>query len=267
VKATAPAGESTLPSGARAVTLTTALGTAPRPARLAPPVAPAPTVALGRGLTGYWRFDDGPGSVVARDSSGGAHDCTLTRVRTGGLVADGTMGGGLRLGDSGGWVSCDASSLPMPAGAALTVSAWVKPEKVRRFHQAVVARQREPDGAHYFFLGVHQRSAVMVSEVWGVRLARPLPHGLHHWVHLAFTRSEAGAVRLFVDGLPAGEATAAPGGEAALSGRLTLGYARDVARNLSKQRFRGQLDELAIYDRALSLAEIAALAAGTQPPL
>src|SRR5581483_7848688 len=62
-------------------------GTRPAPARgiaLASTVEAAPRaaghdlgLALARGLVGYWRFDDGRGSVVARDASGNANDCYL----------------------------------------------------------------------------------------------------------------------------------------------------------------------------------------------
>ena len=80
----------------------------------------------------------------------------------------------------------------------------------------------------------------------------------HHdgqWHHVAFTRDrDSGRIALYVDGVLVGEAT---GSKAALTAppHLVVGRMRPGGRG-----FRGDLDELAFHDRALSGPEVAALA-------
>ncbi|MFY9344839.1 MAG: DUF1553 domain-containing protein [Planctomycetota bacterium] len=80
----------------------------------------------------------------------------------------------------------------------------------------------------------------------------------HHdgkWHHVAFTRDrDSGRIALYVDGVLAGDAT---GSKAALTAppRLVVGRLQPGGRG-----FRGDLDELEFYGRALTPAEVAALA-------
>jgi hypothetical protein len=75
------------------------------------------------------------------------------------------------------------------------------------------------------------------------------------WHHVAFTRDqESGRIRLFVDGQLAGETT---GSKRPLTTPedLVIGRPRPGGPG-----FRGDLDEITFYDRALTAAEVAALA-------
>jgi len=75
------------------------------------------------------------------------------------------------------------------------------------------------------------------------------------WHHVAFTRDrQSGKFALFVDGQPAGENT---GSKRSLTTPedLVIGRPRPGGEG-----FRGDLDELTFYDRALTAAEVAALA-------
>lgn len=80
----------------------------------------------------------------------------------------------------------------------------------------------------------------------------------HHdgqWHHVAFTRDRpSGRIALYVDGVLCGEAK---GSQAPLAAPpdLHVGRMRPGGRG-----FRGDLDELAFYDRALTAAEVAAIA-------
>ncbi|MBK8096335.1 MAG: DUF1553 domain-containing protein [Planctomycetes bacterium] len=83
------------------------------------------------------------------------------------------------------------------------------------------------------------------------------PPGFHdgRWHHVAFTRDQStGRIALYVDGEPMGEAE---GGKQLLSAppKLVLGGLQPGGHG-----FRGDLDEVAFHDRALSADEVAALA-------
>jgi hypothetical protein len=220
---------------------------------------------LGRGLTGYWRFDDGAGKL-ARDLSGNSNDCVLNRVRNPEVWTAGTLGGALDLGETGGWISCAQTARSGPLGD-VTVAAWLKPGQFREYGQAAVSLARAGDGRLEYLLGVRGRAVLMRSEAWNIALEHPLPQGLHHWVHVAFTHAADGTTRLYVDGVEVGEARSAPAaaGEGGPEPRIRLGFSRDPVTNRSRQTFRGGLDELAVYDRVLAGDDIGALASGTQP--
>jgi RNA polymerase sigma-70 factor (ECF subfamily) len=248
----------------RQIALTSAPATPPVLA-LPAAAAPAAAAALAHGLTGYWRFEDGPESALVRDLSGRGNDCGFYKPDTGRAWTAGIAGGSMRLGDGTARLSCPQPA-PAPAPShAVTVAVWVKPQLFRKYDQAVVTRQREDDGRPYFFLGVKARSVVLLSDVWGVRLVHPLPWILDRWIHLAFTHAADGTTQLYVNGAASGLAAGLAGEERAIRSRISLGFTRDPATGKSSQAFHGLIDELAIYDRVLDGEEIAALASGAQP--
>jgi hypothetical protein len=114
---------------------------------------------------------------------------------------------------------------------------------------------------------------VVTSDVWRTRLEHPLP-AADQWVHVAFTHARDGTSKLYIDGneVPARRSLASASGspipaDAQLMDHMSIGFAWRPGATWSQQGFRGQMDELTLYDRALSTQEIAALAGGTQPRL
>ena len=247
---------------------TTPLRLASRPKLVLATTLPVTTLAtLSSGLAAYWRFDDGPVGHRAQDVSGRGHDCAFRRVKLANVWTDGAVGGGLRLDDTGGWISCPLGHDTPRDDAEITVATWIRAMHTKRYTQAAVTRQRVGDAGNYYLLGMQGRNLVFNSDVWQVRLTHRLPRGVRSWVHLAFTHAHDGTTRLFVDGVEvsSGKAIPAGAGAAAIRDDITLGFSRDPATKVSAQGFRGDLDELMIYDRALSGFEIGALASGAQP--
>ena len=88
------------------------------------------------------------------------------------------------------------------------------------------------------------------------------------WHHVAFTYegSTAGGLQLYIDGAPTGPADTTSGSAiAASTGILALGNA-SISPASSKQ-FDGLMDEVAIWDKALSAGDIAQIASGVSPQL
>jgi hypothetical protein len=96
----------------------------------------------------------------------------------------------------------------------------------------------------------------LAFNVWGRReLARAeAPLELGRWQHLAYVLDAAGS-RLYVDGVPVGEGPGPATNRTPIVGFIG---SIDGYRNL----FHGALDELRLYDRALSADEVATLALG-----
>jgi RNA polymerase sigma factor (sigma-70 family) len=270
------------PAGARA----RAAAIAPRRPALAPPAlieagaragggqtGVAGAHALARGIAGYWRFDEAAGSRSARDLSGHGNDCELRGVDAATAWSEGTLGGALDIRNLG-RISCPQAPLPVRAAAEVTVALWMNRAPSSRYHQTLVGRQVEGTNQRLYMFAIYGNALVLDSQAWRLRLEHPLPPS-EQWVHVAFTRARDGLARLYVGGV---EVRSAAGGgyrasvpavaaDAVLRDHLTLGFSwrPQPAPTWSQQAFRGRVDELAVYDRALPPAEIAALAGGVQP--
>jgi hypothetical protein len=229
---------------------------------VAAPRVAGPTAALGlaRGLVGRWRFEDGPGSAVARDWSGHGRSCLLHDLDLQAAWVAGPAGGALDLGRTG-WLEC-----PMPparAGGPLELSAaiWMRPSAQRRPQSALLARQLTgTDSSHLFWIGVRDGFLAVWSWSWTGWTTGPLP-SRDGWTHVAFVH-DRDATRLYVDGvLVRRTAGQVPRGEGE-AGALTIGgMALADGPERVRHHFDGLVDEAVIYDRALDDAEIAALAA------
>jgi hypothetical protein len=152
--------------------------------------------------------------------------------------------------------------------SAVTMAGWMRIDKHDSDLRAVMAWQRG-DGAQRFglFFGLAGSKLVLASDVWG-RIEWPLGELVGRWVHVAATRDESGWTRLYVDGVEVAHHKGArqplgPGRYPLTVGGL-INY-RDPHK--ITQRIHGALDELVLFDRALSSAEIAALASDEAPVL
>ena len=107
----------------------------------------------------------------------------------------------------------------------------------------------------------------MASHVWNGPLRHPLPPAGDRWVHVAAVHRD-GQVTLFIDGVAVASRRSYRGRRVDASSPILIGAGVNGPDSaVTTQRFAGAIDELAVYDRPLGADEIAALAAGEQPPL
>ena len=223
-------------------------------------VSPRPAPRLDEGLVGYWRFDEG-GGAVARDRSGNGTDCSLHQMSPTSWT-DGPLGGALAFGGFG-WLSC-AEPRFASGTADLSISVWVKRTQSVGGYHAIATRQVRDTNLDHFFLGFRGDLIFFVSHLWGGKIQHPAPP-LDRWFHLAVVHGN-GAVTMFVDGVEVARAPTYDDHPAATQTAITVGGgANGPDPGLVKQRLVGAVDELAIYGRQLSPAEVTTLAAGTQP--
>jgi LruC domain-containing protein len=152
--------------------------------------------------------------------------------------------------------------------ARLTVSAWVRATSFTGSWDSVVSKGASGGDpamgccGDSYWLGTYAgRPRLHMAFAGGDRaLTGPSVLSLNTWHHLAATFDGA-TVRLFVDGAEvAALASTLP--IAYDSGNVPLVIGDDInSGSLSNIRWRGAVDEVALYDRALSAAELAALAA------
>jgi RNA polymerase sigma-70 factor (ECF subfamily) len=262
--ALAPAS-TTDPSRARRGAITLA-------ATLPPALAPEPpgTAELARGLVGYWRFDEAPGATAARDSSSQGTACLLRRLDPAVAWVPGRLGGGLDL-DGRGWLECADPRFGRTPD--LTVAAWVKRTRPQRGLRVLATRQLGSGPRDHFFFGFAGDRLSVASHVWNGTLRHPLPRApgaadgvaLNQWVHLALVHRD-GRVKLFIDGQLLVERRSYAGRTVAAATPLMIGAgANGPDPAVTTQHLAATLDELVVYQRALSDREIAALADGAQP--
>lgn len=209
-------------------------------------------------LVAFWSFEEGPGAVVGDASCNANEGSTLgAPIRVQGLVGQAIELDGVddevRIADTA--LSAD---VPGKAGAttqSFTLSAWVHPDQA--VYQMIAAKDAV-DGRSFNF-AVRDDSLAEAQLFAGSTaiVVSSVPVAIGAWTHVALVFDLVAAnATLYVHGVPAGST--------ALSGSLTSSGAPWTvgARALGPTRpFVGEVDEVAVFDRALDPGEIEALGA------
>lgn len=203
-------------------------------------------------LVAHWPMDENLGTSVS-DTSGNHNHALLLN---GGTWVTGKVGAGIALDGQNDWllVSDPGSAWSLDLSTSLTISAWVRPASGSG-QQKIVSR----DNVFEFHLG-HAgagRYSIRLNNAGGGAGSTPVVPG--QWQHLAATW-DGRTVRYYFNGQPDGSSPF----EATLSSNnnpLGLG-----ARSPGVHFFAGSLDEVRVYDGALTAEEVAMLHQDTTPP-
>jgi hypothetical protein len=231
------------------VVRTSSAPTSPTPAKPAPraavPSAVVPSAAA-NGLVAGYTFNEGAGSAVA-DVSGSQNNGTLSPGAR--WTTEGKFGKALLFNGSSLVTVPHGASLALTSG--MTLEAWVYPTAMSTGWSAAIAKEQR-DGVAYALHGgspTHRPAASI--DVGGVlrtvsgRAVLPL----QTWTHLASTFDGA-TLRLYVNGAQVASESVT-GAIASATGALRIGGS--VVRG---EYFRGRVDEVRVYNRALSQSEI-----------
>ncbi len=211
-------------------------------------------------LVGHWTFDEGGGTNVT-DSSGFANNGVIVGLQSftwtngvsgGALYFDGTTGAGST------YVSIpDAPSLHLTNAGSF--AAWVRCDDTGLDGPIL---DKEGDGQLAYWFGVFGTSHFGVlldtdgNQPWTLydRDQGSVPQGL--WVHLATTWAGT-TIRHYLNGVPLPETASLTGPLFDSVNALIIGA--NVPYNTTA--FKGTLDDLRLYNHALSAEEIQALVA------
>ncbi len=212
-------------------------------------------------LVGYWKMEEG-GGTKARDLSGWGNDASLVGSPT---WTPGAKGLAINLNGSTsyGLVSDQAN---LDATTGLTLSAWIKPGA--QGNQDIISRAilGSVDG---YTLGLSpsspgtvfmQLNEATTGNAYRLDSLTHYPFNGNTWMHVAATY-DGTTMRMYINGVEE-QSNSGPSSIAANLLNLGIGAQSDGAR-----RFRGHLDEVRIYRRALSASEIVALATVPQADL
>lgn len=212
-------------------------------------------VAEPAGLIGWWKMNDGSGTTAVDSSGSGAN----------GTITGGTWGSGKRSGalvfDGNDKVACGTGA-SLDGTTPFSVSAWVK---IPATHAAVavVIQQRGPsdastngyNGQYQLRVNADGKPSFWVYGNSANQFDFAASTSIHdnQWHHLLAVRDGAEG-RLYIDGALAGSAT---GTIRSLVSNISVNLGCDSRDN---NRFlSGSLDEVRIYNRALSGDEIQSL--------
>lgn len=209
------------------------------PAELASPL-------LDRGLMAWWRMDETSGSVL-RDSSGRGHDAQVRGAIIEQLSVTGHHGRAVRFVDRS---FAEIANHPDFTLMEMTLFAWVRPEANQRIDAQIICKQ----GSYGLAM---PRNEAMKFYFWHMDRVVDHPFKQDHWVNLCATFD--GAIRRFyVDGVriaTINSPTAPKTDEPVRLGTIEDGKNRD-------RLFQGAIDEIRIYNRALSENEVRLLFLG-----
>lgn len=200
---------------------------------------------------GFWALDEASGLSIL-DGSGYGNNGNIS----GGVQwVQGVSGSALRFDGSTGAVSINgAASLDL--SAALTVSAWVRPERVATQTVLKKATNSAVDG-YEIAIALDGRPFFRVNQTTSgntFRVDAPSAASTDGstWVHLVGT-FDGDRLRLYVDGQEVGS-IAGPAAVALNDLPLMIGHQPGGGHPL-----QGTVDDVRVYDRALSTAEVNAL--------
>jgi hypothetical protein len=198
------------------------------------------------GLIGEWKFDEG-GGTAAIDSSNQKNNGTVVN----GAWVNGKHGSALSFNGSNSYVLVGSPS--GPSGAA-TIAAWIY-KNVNTPWSSILDRFGS-ESLDCLALGFDNSTGKKLMFLWNATSAdswankvigtSDIPTG--QWVHVAAS-SNGSTVTFYVNGVPDGTASS---GAPCTTGNMYIG----VNYAGSDEYFNGKIDDLYLYGRALSAAEI-----------
>jgi len=210
------------------------------------------------GLVGCWKFDEGSG-VTAVDGSGiGNHGLTVNATYSEDVPPQALSNYSLVFNSTGGnaysYVTIpDNSSLRPSSG--LTLAAWVEAGTYEARMRHIISKQYGSANHDSFVLWYHDNGALVFSiENVGV-ISDGYPPPANEWHHIVATYNGS-FMQLYVDGVER-VSSAATGSIPYDANPVLIGADSNQADHTPDAGWNGSIDEVLIYNRALSPAEIA----------
>ena len=202
-----------------------------------------------QGLIASLGFDEGAGTTTT-DTSGRGHHGTLSNAT---WTPSGRFGAGVNFNGSSSWVTL-TSTTALNLTTGMTLSAWVRPTSITSDFRTVILKENN-GGLSYALYATDGASRPPAGYIntGGSDLAAVAPAtlALNTWTHLAMTYDGA-SIRLYVNGALV-STRAAAGSIAGTGGAVRIG-----GNSVWGEYFSGTIDEVRIYSRALSAADVQA---------
>jgi hypothetical protein len=243
----------------------TALRPAQRSKTPEPAVTGSPVKSGGtRNLIRHWRFDEGAGDATAETQTGKSADI-------GGVAAywqQGVSGTCLSFDSYSSVVTLPAAQSPRLEGE-FTVSAWIA---IQEYPFNLAAIMDHMDGKKGYLLGVNAKGQVEFRIGNGDAVQSVITERvpLYEWMHVAAVAKSGAAAVVYLNGKPVVTATTASAFVDSTNADLAIGMTRSLRQfPLKAERgatmqfqttmaFSGLIDEVRLFDKAMSEAELSA---------
>ncbi len=224
------------------------------------------TVQAGIGLLGYWQFDEGAGNTAA-DTSGSVppNNATLASgavfTTTAAPITEFANPGSLSVAGT----TASTASVPNSAINRLTntfsVMGWVKPGSLSGYQRIIATARTSSNNGWGFGL---LNSSIIFSTVGKKDYTSPtLALKTGQWYHIAAVMDSSNAVSFYINGQFVSTVTGTAPASADPDDTLLIGASTASGGSTPTELFKGQIDDLRVYNRALSGAEVAAATAVT----
>jgi hypothetical protein len=228
-----------------------------------------------RGSVGWWKLDETSG-LTAADSSGSGNNGTLVNGPTWN-PAGGKIGGALVFDGTDDYVNLGTdSSLNFGSSEPFTIAAWVK---TTENYGMIVSFRSSTDGGPVIDLSVGYdgvaddpgKAMILVRQDGYVGSYAHVKGGSvkdGNWHHVAAVRGSGSTIELFLDGVSQGTASDPYSGGAITTDLRAIGsercWVKDGYGSSDQCYLVGTIDNVHIYNRALSAGEIATLYSGSE---
>ena len=224
-------------------------------------------------LVGHWKLDEEKGAVSAVDSAGKANG----KVVGGAVFAEGKLGGALKLDGKGGHVELpNTEELDKLQEGSFSLAAWFKPENVppgadsdNDASYAIIAKTGWHLGLYY----TNEKKFTITHWLAGEKPEEPVWTGIGawdeeyepgHWYHVVGTVDRAGGkVTFYLNGELVKSLDFTPNAAPKKYDKETwkIGIGRPAAENWGWPA-KGLIDDVRIYGRAISAADVKTLYEG-----
>ncbi len=198
-------------------------------------------------LVSWWRFDEGSGST-AYDSAGSNNGTITGATWTTGKYED-----GLDFDGSGDYVNI-TNGETIGTGAK-TICAWIYPESLAGLYYGRILE----NGKCLFLINGDYHRLQFSSNANNAYLTPTNSLTIDTWHHVCAVRDSSGVANVYINGTISGTPNQASGTPVAGTTNLYIGN-----RQAGDRSFNGIIDDVRIYDRALSETEIQAVMQGKE---
>ena len=227
---------------------------------------PAHAQDVTTGLVGHWKLDETAGTT-ANDSAGSNNGTMQNGLSAATDSVNGKIRTALNFDGTDDYFNTTNIFASEPSG--ISVSAWIYPESYGEGNEGIIATIH--DGAQENFQirllnGSGEQSIRVFSRTGSVSDANAANNSitLNEWQHIAVTQDFGTAPKIYRNGIELSYAST-------LAGNAVTALASDslrVGANLVPiRRFEGSIDDIRIYNRALTAADIAVLASSFPGPV
>ncbi len=214
----------------------------------------SPNLRSTSGLIAQYTFD-GPDMLTrVADKSGSGNNGFVTGITsTSSAVAAGKVGQGITLDGTNDKVITNSDYI---GTSAVTIAAWIKPSLIDGNLRRIVT-----NGKTDFSIDTSNNRLIFTSDATNARSAAE-SLAVNTWAHIVVTRTSGGTANIYVNGVLSGSANQNSGTPLGGTTNVIIGNTSSGTTNTG---FAGILDDVRIYNKVLTAAEVAALYNQTVP--